>query len=123
MIGVSADGHRTHSEYGGDLRPIADASVTSKRKGWYIIRFAAVSGGLPRREGRVYQATQLVRVRNVGSHPIPIASKKNIAAAIRRMSTYTGDTQRLGARSSSGPRRSVAEYLIPANWNEDGTVT
>ena len=57
------------------------------------------------------------------SHPIPIASKKNIALAIRQMSTYTGDTQEARRKIIERAKEINAEYLIPANWNEDGTVT
>lgn len=56
------------------------------------------------------------------SHPIPLYSKRNVLLAIRQEAAYTGDRQELRRKIIERAKEIDATYLIPANWNEDGTV-
>ena len=98
--------------------------MTSKRSGAGTPLGLAVSRFTKTRKTVFTARTHQSRVREtLMSHPaILIAVTKNIALAIRRMSTYTGDNEarRKIIERAEGDRN--AEDLIPANWNEDGTA-
>ena len=55
-------------------------------------------------------------------HPIPLYSKKNLLLAMRQEATYQGDVQALRRKIIERAKEIDAVYIIPGNWNEDGTL-
>ena len=55
-------------------------------------------------------------------NPIPLYTKKNLLIAMRQEATYTGDRQELRRRIIERAKEIDASYIIPGNWNEDGTL-
>ncbi len=52
----------------------------------------------------------------------PIESKRRILKAMRKISDHHGDAQEARRKIIERAKEINAEYIIPANWNEDGTI-
>ena len=57
-------------------------------------------------------------------HPIPILTKKDLLLAIRRMGPNANyeNIQEARRRIVERAKEINVEYIIPGNWNEDGTI-